>query len=138
MNNSIQSKRRLSRSRIILLPLIASPLLISHSWRALSTCGQTVSHNKPTECDTYKVRRVEVVGNKSTKDHSIARRIAFSIGSPFSERDIERTVKNLNRWGRLKQIKREDIIVTFSVSDPEMPDWHCFVDVLVRVKEKAK
>lgn len=137
MSSSIQSKRQLIRSRIIFLALVASILLMLLPSRALPTWGQTASQNKPTECDTYKVRRVEVVGNEHTKDHLIARRIAFSIGSPFSERDIERTIKNLNRWGRLQQIKREDIIVTFSISDPETTSWHCFADVLVRVKEKA-
>lgn len=93
---------------------------------------------KPAQCSTYSVRRIEIVGNTHTSDDALMRRIAFRIGKAFTERDIERTIKNLNRFGGVEKVMRQDISIEYGVNDAETPDWHCFADVLIEVKEKKR
>jgi outer membrane protein assembly factor BamA len=97
---------------------------------------QTSSTTKQKECETYSVWRVEWIGNSYTADWSIRRRIALDEGEVFSERDIERSIKNLNRWGHLKHLRREDITVTFRGNDSEPQGKRCLAKVVFRVKEK--
>jgi hypothetical protein len=118
--------------RFLVLPLSAMVFV--------SLLGTTHSHSGPPsrskECETYVVRRIVFDGNAHTRDWSIRRRIALSEGAPFLERDVEKTIKNLNRWGHLKKITREDVTVTFATEDSDTPDWHCFADVAVHIQEK--
>jgi hypothetical protein len=94
------------------------------------------SKDEPEQCTTYSVRRIEIVGITHTSDEAIMRKVAFRIGKVFSERDIERTIKKLNRWGELEGVVREDISIKHGLDDPETPGWRCFADVLIQVREK--
>jgi hypothetical protein len=100
--------------------------------------AQTTSQGKPAACHTYAVRRIEFIGNQNTRDRIVRRRIAFSESKTLTEKDIEQTIKNLNRLKRLEKLKREDIEITYAEADPAMPDWHCFADILIHVKEKKR
>ena len=129
---------RYNTSWMALCVSVLSPLAMSFATFSGISHAQHGSPGKPNpkECETYVVRRVEIHGNAHTRDRSIRRRIALNEGELFSERDIERSIKNLNRWGHLHRLRREDVTVTFASDDPDMPDWHCFADVAVHIKEK--
>jgi outer membrane protein assembly factor BamA len=99
---------------------------------------QNISKEKATECSTYSVRRIEFTGNAHTRDRYVRRKITLSEGKPLSERDIERTIKNLNRLRRLEELTRADITIAYGVEDPETPAWHCFADIHIHVKEKKR
>ena len=129
---SYQGRRRLPLllpccSLIALLPILS-----------LATRTQTTPQIKASECRTYAVRRIEFIGNENTRDRIVRRRVTFSEGKTLTEKDIEQTMKNLNRLKRLEKLKREDIEITYAVTDPATPDWHCFADILIHVKEKKK
>jgi outer membrane protein assembly factor BamA len=116
----------------ISLLVVLLPYLSSANW------SQDSAQEKPAECRTYAVRRIEVTGNESTRDNIIRRRIVLSGGKTLTERDIEQTLKNLNRLKRIEKLKREDIEITYAVKAPVTPDWYCFADVLIHVKEKKR
>jgi len=112
---------------VVLLPYLSSAF-----------CPQAIAQEKTAECRTYAVRRIEVTGNENTRDNIIRRRIVLSEGKTLAEKDIEQTLKNLNRLKRIERLKREDIETTYAVKDPATPDWHCFADILIRIKEKKR
>jgi Surface antigen variable number repeat len=124
--------------RRMLLLLAMSWLVVLLPDLAAAWWSQTISQEEPAECRTYSVRRIEFIGNDNTRDRIVRRRIAFSEGKTLSEQDIERTIKNLNRLKRLEKLKREDIEITYAVEDPATPGWHCFADILIRIKEKKR
>ena len=122
-----------------LLLLMASSLLVALLPNlSLASWSQTISQQKTAECSKYSVRRVEFVGNEKTRDRIVRRRVAFSEGKALSEQDIDRTIKNLNRLKHLEKLKREDIEIRYAVTDPATPDWRCFADILIHVKERTR
>jgi outer membrane protein assembly factor BamA len=126
--------RKLLPSLLVSLPILISVELFSVCPTALAQ--QTGSKDKSPECEVHKVRRIEIVGNHRTRHRVVMRSVTFLQGKPFSERDAEQTIKNLNKSGRFHKAVREDITVTFQVTDPELSDWRCFADLVIRVKEK--
>jgi len=127
---------RQPRSRTIQGSLVLSLAALFLASYVRASGSQAGPQSESRDCDRYLVRRIEFNGNAHTGDRPIRRRIALSEGRSLSERDIEKTIKNLNRWGRLERITREDVIVAFSTDDPETPSWHCFADVRIHVREK--
>lgn len=120
-------------------------LLMGMSWLGVLTLSlssaslsQTPTQEKAAECRQYVVRRIEVIGNENMQDRIVRRRITFSEGKTLTEKDIEQAIKNLNRLKRLEKLKREDIEITYAVADPATPDWRCFADILIHVKEKKR
>ena len=103
-----------------------------------ASSSQTISREKPAECRAYSVRRVEFIGNEDTGDRVLRRRIAFSEGKTLSERDIEQTIKKLNRLKQLEKLKRQDIEIKYAVEDPATPEWHCFADIRIHIREKTR
>lgn len=100
--------------------------------------AKAITQTEIQECSTYTVRRIEVEGNEFTCDRDIAKRITFAIGKRYSPDDVERTILQLNRWGHLEKMNRKSIDVTQRAYDPATPDFRCFVDILIHVKEKAR
>lgn len=105
---------------------------------SLARWSQPTSQEANTKCRTYSVRRIEFIGNQNTRDRIVRRRITFSEGKALSEEDIQHTIKNLSRLKRLENLKREDIEINYAVEDLATPDWHCFADILIHVKEKKR
>ena len=99
--------------------------------------SQLAAQREPVGCTAYTVRRVEVSGNEFTRHRDVAKRITFAEGKPFTELDMERTIRKLNKWGHFEKLNRENISATFG-SDPETREFRCFVDILINVKEKRK
>ena len=101
--------KRYNHPRRILL-LIAMPgLVVLFPNLSSARWSQTIAQEKTAECRTYAVRRIEFIGNENTRDRIVRRRIAFSEGKTLREKDIEQTIKNLNRLKRLEKLKRKDI-----------------------------
>jgi outer membrane protein assembly factor BamA len=100
--------------------------------------SQAIAQEKTAECPTYTVRRVEFIGDERTRDHVTLRRIPFREGKALSDKDIERTIKRLNRIKSLEKLKREDIGITYVEKAPAIPDRHCYADILIHVREKKQ
>jgi len=131
MKGYSNSERNLLLMGMSLL-VVLTQCLSSAKW------SQAIGEEKPAECRTYAIRRIEFIGNENTRDRIVRRRITFSEGKTLTEKDIEQTIKNLNRLKRLEKLKRKDIEITYAVADPATPDWHCFADILIHLKEKKR
>ena len=121
-----------------LLSVIMFLFVVSLSNLSSASSLQTISPDKPAECRAYSVRRIEFIGNENTRDRIVRRRVAFSEGKTLSERDIERTIKNLNGLKLLEKLRREDIEIKYAVEEPATPHGHCLADILIHVKEKKR
>jgi outer membrane protein insertion porin family len=83
------------------------------------------------EGQQFFVRRVECAGNKTVRDDLIWRTLGLKIGLPFNPKDIEKSIKRLDRLGKFEKINREDVEI--SVNEVEH-----FVDVAFYLKEKVR
>jgi hypothetical protein len=97
---------------------------------------EVTSPEKRPECKSYSVRRIEFINNTHTRDRYLRRPITLSEGKMLSEKDIESTIRKLNRLKRIEKLTRKDIIIGYGVDDPGTPNWYCFADVSIRIKEK--
>lgn len=77
-------------------------------------------------------RRIEFLGNAHTRDQVLRRALLIREGAPYSQRQLDESIKRLNELGLFEVIDR-DRDVDFR-SDNESP----WLDITIRVKEKDK
>jgi len=83
------------------------------------------------EGSQYTLRRLEFVGNTTTRDKVLRREMLVNEGEVFNRALFDISLLRLNQLGFFDALKPEDAEVT---PDPKNPD----VDVTLKVKEKGK
>lgn len=86
---------------------------------------------KLDEGAAFFVRRLEFVGNETTRDRIVRKQMRFDNGSRYRQRLIDESLERLNRLGRFEKLTRKNI--ELDVNDSEH-----FVDILVRLKERDR
>ncbi len=79
----------------------------------------------------FVVRRVEFVGNETTRDKLVRRKTRFIEAEPFNPELVDETVSNFNKWGRFEKLTKENIEINIDEQEH-------FVDILVKLKEKLR
>ena len=104
----------------------------SLSWKgverqaASSTSAMTL---KIQEGPIYRLRRLEMVGNRTTHDKVIRRRVAIEEGTPFDEELLELSIRRINRLGIFEEFTRGDVDVAVNRKEH-------FVDLTFNLREK--
>ncbi len=81
------------------------------------------------EGPVYTLRRLDVVGNATTRDNVIRRRVAFKPDDPFDEALLELSIMRINELGLFHEFKREDVVVKVNKKGK-------FVDLTFNLREK--
>ncbi|HEY6333682.1 MAG TPA: POTRA domain-containing protein [Blastocatellia bacterium] len=81
------------------------------------------------EGKVYTVRGMEMLGNKTTRDNIIRRRVALQEGGWFEEDLVALSIRRLNQLGVFEEITRDDVIVQADTKEH-------FVDIRFMLKEK--
>ncbi len=82
----------------------------------------------------FYVRRIEFVGNTTTRDKVIRRELALEEGSVYNSRLWELSLLRLNQLSYFDQLKPDDPNVT----DKKLDEKNGQVDLTLKVKEKGK
>jgi outer membrane protein assembly factor BamA len=82
-----------------------------------------------TEGPVYRLRRLEFIGNSTTRDNVIRRRVAFNPNDAFDEELLELSIKRINELGLFYEFKREDVEVKANKKGK-------FVDLVFNLKER--
>jgi outer membrane protein insertion porin family len=82
----------------------------------------------------FYVRRIEFVGNTTTRDKVIRRELALEEGSIYNSRLWELSLLRLNQLGYFDQMKPEDP----NVSTRQLDEKNGLVDLTLKVKEKGR
>ena len=81
----------------------------------VAKCMQAATEREPLIREAIKnqfwVRRVEFVGNESTRDYILRRRVLLQEGDVLSRRNLFQSVANLGKSRRLYPVKMNDVIV---------------------------
>jgi hypothetical protein len=81
----------------------------------VAKCMQPAAEREPlireAITNQFWVRRVEFVGNESTRDYVVRRRVFLQEGDVFTRRNLARSVANLGKSRRLYPVKMNDVIV---------------------------
>jgi len=109
------------RVMILLLLLLAILSIESTAARqnvpaqAARTCTQPASERNPllreAVAHQYTVRRVEFVGNETTRDYAVRRRVALREGDIFIRRNLNRSLVGLNKLKIMHPVTLNDVIV---------------------------
>ncbi|MCI0488857.1 MAG: hypothetical protein L0229_19875 [Blastocatellia bacterium] len=83
------------------------------------------------EGPVFVLRRLEFVGNATTRDRIVRRRVLLQIGEPYSEQLMGKSLQRLNGLGRFEKITRENVKI-------EVDEERHIVDLVIYLKEKAK
>jgi outer membrane protein assembly factor BamA len=81
------------------------------------------------EGPAYELRRLEMIGNATTRDRVIRRRVALQEGTTFDEELLELSIKRINRLGIFEEFTREDVEMRVNKKGH-------FVDLTFRLREK--
>ncbi|HMZ79437.1 MAG TPA: POTRA domain-containing protein [Acidobacteriota bacterium] len=81
------------------------------------------------EREKYSVRRVEFLGNYTTRDRILRRELTFDEGYEFTRKKLEISLARLNRLKRFHPIKLRDVWV-------ELDSKYKEIDVTIKVVEK--
>lgn len=82
----------------------------------------------------FYVRRIEFVGNTTTRDKVIRRELALEEGGVYNSRLWELSLLRLNQLSYFDQLKPDDPNVT----DKKLDEKNGYVDLTLHVKEKGK
>ncbi|HET6176539.1 MAG TPA: outer membrane protein assembly factor BamA [Candidatus Sulfotelmatobacter sp.] len=82
----------------------------------------------------FNVRRIEFVGNTTTRDKVIRRELALEEGGIYNSRLWELSLLRLNQLSYFDQLKPDDPNVT----DKKLDEKNGLVDLTLKVKEKGK
>ena len=82
-----------------------------------------------TEGSVYRLRRLEFIGNATTRDNVIRRRVAFNPNDAFDEELLDLSIKRINELGLFYEFNREDIEVKVNKKGK-------YVDVVFNLKER--
>ena len=86
------------------------------------------------EGKAFSVRRIEFVGNTTTRDKVIRRELALEEGGVYNSRLWELSLLRLNQLSYFDQLKPDDPNVT----DKKLDEKNGYVDLTLHVKEKGK
>ena len=86
---------------------------------------------KIDEGPVFTLRRLEFVGNKTTRDFIVRRRVLLNEGEPYSEDLLEMSIERLNRLGLFGRVTKND--VRFELDRAEK-----IVDLRIFLKENKK
>ena len=86
------------------------------------------------EGKAFYVRRIEFVGNTTTRDKVIRRELSLEEGSTYDSRRWELSLLRLNQLGYFDQLKPDDPNTT----DKKLDEKNGAVDLTLKVKEKGK
>lgn len=86
---------------------------------------------KEAKSNQYRIRRIEMVGNNTTRHRVFVKRMAFVEGDLFTEELLEKTIKNLSKLKVIYPIGLENVEVHL---DNQTKD----VDLVFCVVEKKK
>jgi outer membrane protein insertion porin family len=86
------------------------------------------------EGKAFSVRRIEFVGNTTTRDKVIRRELALEEGGVYNSRLWELSLLRLNQLSYFDQLKPDDPNVT----DKKLDEKNGLVDLTLKVKEKGK
>ena len=84
----------------------------------------------------YYVRRIEFVGNSTTRDKVIRRELTLEEGQLYDSQMWEFGLLRLNQLGYFEVLKNEDATEVKKTSSPDSPSGN--VDLTLKVKEKGK
>jgi outer membrane protein assembly factor BamA len=76
----------------------------------------------------FRLRRLEFIGNKTTRDRIVRRRVLQQEGEPYSQELMEKSVNRLNGLRRFEKLTMADV-------ESRIDEKEFFVDLLVRLKE---
>jgi hypothetical protein len=83
--------------------------------QAVAKCTQPVDEREPLIREAIRnqfwVRRVEFVGNESTRDNVVRRRVLLQEGEIFTRRNLSRSIASLSKLRRIYPVKMSDVIV---------------------------
>jgi len=82
-----------------------------------------------TEGPVYSVHRLEMHGNRNTRDKVIRRRVPLQEGNTFDEDLLELSIKRVNLLGIFDEFTREDVSVKVNRKEP-------YVDLVFHLREK--
>ena len=82
----------------------------------------------------FTVRRIEFVGNTTTRDKVIRREIALEEGQVYNQQLWEQSLLRLNQLGYFEQLRPDDPDVT----DRRLDEKEGTVDLTLKVREKGK
>jgi len=116
------SANRLGNPRMILLLLLlgVGNIESTAAWQNApaqvpGTCSQPTPERNPllreAIANRYTVRRVEFVGNETTRDYVVRRRVALREGDIFTRRNLNRSLVGLNRIKIMYPVTLNDVIV---------------------------
>jgi outer membrane protein insertion porin family len=77
----------------------------------------------------YRLRRLDMIGNATTRDRVIRRRVALDEGTPFDEDLLELSIGRINQLGIFEEFTRDDI-------EAKVNKKGHYVDLRFRLKEK--
>jgi outer membrane protein insertion porin family len=83
------------------------------------------------EGPVFVIHRLEFMGNKTTRDRIIRRRVLLNEGEPYSEDLLEASLERLNELGLFTRITLRDVTRA-------LVERGRFVDLLIRLREKGK
>ena len=81
------------------------------------------------EGPVYSVHRLEMHGNRNTRDKVIRRRVPLQEGNTFDEDLLELSIKRVNLLGIFDEFTREDVSVKVNRKEP-------YVDLVFHLREK--
>jgi hypothetical protein len=100
---------------LIQITAVASAEKASPPIPIVAKCMQSAAEREPLIREAIKnqfwVRRMEFVGNESTRDYILRRRVLLQEGDVFSRRNLSRSVANLGKSRRLYPVKMNDVII---------------------------
>ena len=79
----------------------------------------------------FLLRRLEFIGNATTRDQIVRRRVIQQEGEPYSAELMEKSVNRLNRLGRFEKLTIEDVEVRIDEKER-------VVDLLIHLKETKR
>src|SRR5882724_9359686 len=93
----------------------ASPQNSTPPTLAVAKCTQPATEREPLIREAIKnqfwVRLVEFVGNESTRNYDVRRRVSLQEGDVFTQRNLSRSIAALGKFRRLYPVKTNDVIV---------------------------
>ncbi len=85
----------------------------------------------------YTVRRVEFVGNESTRDNVLRRRVFLQEGDIFTRRNLLRSLANVSKLKIIYPVKISDVVVQLDRSDKLVDFIFCFRERHDRQSKRA-
>ena len=100
---------------VLLFATLNVPWCASAQNQTRETCGQTTADQSPSLREAidrrFTLRRVEFIGNETSSDQELRRRVVLREGDLFSQRNLARTLVSLNRLTKLYPLTMRNVIV---------------------------